>query len=138
MKELMIRDMKTIKVIGYGLWVIVALLVSAPVTAQSAQEWQTSSLPGSGSAYSSQVTAVGSSVAASEATTTESYTPGRPGAIRRDSYNDDDWGVNPQVGEGDEASPIGDAVLPLLLFAATFAGVIYLRRKRSRTLKADN
>ena len=109
-----------------------------PTMAQSAQEWQTSSLQGSGSQYSSQVTAVGSSVAASEATTTESYTPGRPGAIRRDGYSDDDWGTNQDWGEGNEGSPIGDALLPLLLFAATFAGVIYLRRKRQRTLKADN
>ena len=138
MKELKIKDMRTIKVIGHGLWVIVALLVSAPVTAQSAQEWQTSTMKGSGSQYSSQVTPIGAPSVASEATTTESYTPGRPGAIRRDSYNDDDWGTNPQIGEGNEGSPVGDALLPLLLFAAAFTGVIYLRRKRSRTLKADN
>ena len=59
-----------------------------------------------------------------------SYAPGRPGSIRRDGYDDDDWGVNPQVGEGDEGSPIGDAVLPLLLMAGAFTGVVYMRRKR--------
>lgn len=130
MKELMIRDMKKIKVIGYGLWVIVALLVSAPVTAQSAQEWKTSTLPGSGSAYSSQVTAVGSSVAASEATTTESYSPGH---IRKSID------VNTEWEEGDPGSPIGDALLPLLLMAMVYGvGCTVYRRKHQRTLKADH
>ena len=131
--------MKKIKVIGYGLWVIVALLVSAPVTAQSAPEWQTSTMKGSGSNYAPQVTPIGAASVASEATTTESYTPGRPGAIRRDGYNDDDWGTNPHVGEGDEGSPIGDALLPLLLMAIVYGvGCLVYRRKHQRTLKADN
>ena len=120
--------MKTIKVIGYGLWVIVALLVSAPVTAQSAQEWQTSSLPGSGSNYAPQVTAVGTSVAASEATTTtETYTPGAPGAIRRG------FDTGGESGRSDE-SPVGDAVLPLLALAMVYAVYsatrVYKRKRR--------
>ena len=115
---------------------ILVVMVAAfvlPTMAQSAQEWQTSTMKGSGSAYSSQVTAVGSSVAATEATTTDSYTPG-PGAIRRTGNFDN----VPEGGTQENMSPIGDAILPLLLFAATFAGVVYLRRKRQRTLKADN
>ncbi|MBQ7996765.1 MAG: hypothetical protein IJ249_03770 [Paludibacteraceae bacterium] len=51
---------KNIKVMVYGLWMMVVLFVSTPLTAQNAQEWQsTSTMQGSGSAYSSQVTAVG-------------------------------------------------------------------------------
>ena len=51
---------KNIKVMGYGLWMMVVLFVSTPLTAQNAQEWQsTSTMQGSGSAYRSQVTAVG-------------------------------------------------------------------------------
>ena len=106
-----------------------------PTMAQSAPEWQTSTMKGSGSNLTPQVTAVGSSIAATEATTTESYTPGNQGAIRRNYGDLFDTGAD--TGQSTE-SPIGDALLPLLLFAATFTGVIYLRRKRSRTLKADN
>lgn len=127
MKELKIKDMRKLMIL-----VVMEAAFVLPTMAQSAPEWQTSSMKGSGSQYSSQVTPIGAPSVASEATTTESYTPGRPGAIRRDSYNDDDWGTNPQIGEGNEGSPIGDAFLPLLMFAAAFTGVIYLRRKRSR------
>lgn len=37
---------------------------------------------------------------------------------------------NVDVGEAEEGSPIGDAVLPLLLMAAAAAGVIAYRRRR--------
>lgn len=38
---------------------------------------------------------------------------------------------NPNVDENDEGNvPIGDAVLPMLLMAMLFAGVVYTRRKR--------
>lgn len=96
-----------------------------PTMAQSAQEWQTVSLPGSGSNYAPQVTAVGASVAASEATTTtETYSPaGNPGAIRRGFDTGGDAGQGP--------SPVGDAVVPLLLIALTYAGVTYIRKRKS-------
>ena len=101
-----------------------------PTMAQSAQEWQTSSLPGSGSAYSSQVTAVGASVAASEASTTnETYTPGAPGAIRRGFIDPS----NP--GNQSNESPVGDAVLPLMLMAMVYAVYsatrVYRRKRRA-------
>ena len=98
-----------------------------PTMAQSAQEWQTSSLPGSGSNYAPQVTAVGSSVAASEATTTtETYTPGAPGAIRRG------FDTGGESGRSDE-SPVGDAVLPLLLMAMVYSVwcMVYKRKRRA-------
>ena len=106
---------------------MVAALV-LPTMAQSAQEWQTASLPGSGSNYAPQVTAVGSSVAASEATTTtETYTPGAPGAIRRGFIDPS----NP--GNQSNESPVGDAVLPLMALAMVYGVwcMVYRRKRRA-------
>ena len=114
--------MKLIKIICCGLMVTVALLLSAPVTAQ---DWQsTSTLQTSGSAYSPQVTAVGATTVNSVAITTDSYsaTPSGPRKV---------IDRNTEFDEGDEGSPIGDATLPLLLFAAAFAGVVYVRRRKT-------
>jgi len=52
----------------------------------------------------------------------------KPG-IRREG-DDDPWGHNQDAGEKDEASPIGDGILPLLAAALAFGGVIYLRRRK--------
>ncbi|MBQ6791132.1 MAG: hypothetical protein IJP76_06795 [Paludibacteraceae bacterium] len=94
---------------------------------QNAQNWQTTSvMQGSGSSYSSQVTAVGA-VSASHlgTTTTETYSP-QAGGPRRVI------GTNPDPGiTDDNSSPIGDAMLPLLLMAVVFCGAIYFRRKRA-------
>ena len=108
---------------------MVVALIALPTMAQ--QEWQsTSSMQTSGSAYSSQVTSVGATAAPSEATTTgASYAPGRPGSIRRYTY-DDDWGTNQDWGEGNEGSPIGEPWV-LAIFAAVFAGVIALRKRQA-------
>ena len=91
-----------------------------------AQEWEsTSSMQGSGSAYSAQVTAVGATQAADMGTTTSAnQAPGRPGQIRKGF----DTGGDTQPGP----SPIGDAVLPLAFMALAFAGVIYFRKRRAR------
>lgn len=110
-----------IKVIGYGLWVVVALLVSAPVTAQNAQEWQsTSVMQTSGSAYSSQVTEIGATTVSSAVTTTESYSPasGPNRAKKFDTGGD----------SGQGPSPIGEPWV-LAVFALVFGGVIFLRRQ---------
>lgn len=117
--------MKNVKVIGYGLWVIGMLLVSMPTMAQ---EWEsTSSMQGSGSAYSAQVTAVGATSAADMGTTTTAnYSPGRPGQVRKGFLDPN----NP--GNQSNESPIGDAVLPLAFMALAFAGVIYFRKRRAR------
>ena len=126
----MYSDMKkfmNLKVIGYGLWVMVALLVSAPVTAQNAQEWQTSTMVSSGSAYSPQVTAVGATTVTSTVTTTESYSPAKaPNGPRKSKEDPGEVGYNT-----DESSPVGDAILPLLLMAMTYA-FFALRRKARR------
>ncbi len=123
------------KALRYLLTIMVMVAAFAlPTMAQSAQEWQTSSMKGSGSNYAPQVTAVGSSVAATEATTTESYTPG-PGAIRRTGNFDN----VPEGGTQENMSPIGDALLPLLLMVMVYGvGCTVYRRKSQRTLKADN
>ena len=91
---------------------------------QPQQEWKTSTMQTSGSAYSSQVTAVGATSAASQATTTYTSLPG--GGPRKTGSFDD----APEGGEGDEGSPIGDAVLPLLLLAMVYSAVRVYRRRR--------
>ena len=106
-------------------------LIALPTMAQQ-EQWQTSTMQTSGSAYSSQVTAVGATAAPSEATTTSSYAPGRPGNIRRTEVNigDFDGTGDPDAGQSSQ-SPIGDAVLPLTLMALAFCGVIYFRRRKA-------
>ena len=115
-----------VKVIGYGLLVIGMLLVGMPAMAQQEQWQSTSSMQTSGSTYSSQVSAVGATAAPSEATTTSaSYSPGRPGQPRRSIE------YNQEFDDNDTGSPIGDAVLPLMLMAMAFCGVVYYRRKKA-------
>ena len=66
----------------------------------------------------------------------QSYTPAQipgSGPRRNPIVTDDDeegWTDKPDTG-GTNLSPIGDAVLPMLLCAAVFCGVIALRRRRS-------
>ena len=107
------------------LGMLMACLV--PAHAQSnIDQWQsTSAMQTSGSAYSPQVTTVGATAVPSEATTTgASYSPGRPGTIKRG------FDTGGETGKSEE-SPVGDAVLPLMLMALVFCGVIALRRKRN-------
>ena len=123
-KNIMI--MKNVKVIGYGLLVIGMLLVGMPTMAQQ-QEWQsTSTMQGTGSAYAPQVMEVGAATVPTIATTTESYSPAKAPSGPRKGFIDPS---NP--GNQSNEFPIGDAVLPLLLCAAVFCGVIALRRKCS-------
>ena len=104
---------------GYGLWVMVALLVSAPVTAQDFQS--TSTMQGTGSDYAPQVTEVGATMATDMATTTESYSPAKaPSGPRK---------IGPTHG-GDNPNPIGDAVWPLLAMLAVYSAARVYRRKR--------
>ena len=112
------------------LMILVMLAAFAlPTLAQQQQEqWQTSTMQTSGSAYSSQVTPVGATAAPSEATTTANYAPGRPGTVKRGGQS----GRNPgDVTTGSTESPIGDAVLPLLALACVYMVYSAVRRKRS-------
>ena len=93
-----------------------------PVVAQE-QDWQTvSTMQGSGSAYSAQVTAVGAVEATDMATTTtDTYSPAQaPSGPRRI--------VTP--GNSGTQQPIGDAVLPLLLLAGAYI-IIRATRKHA-------
>lgn len=104
--------------------IMAAALMALPAMAQQ-QEWQsTSAMQGSGSAYSAQVTAVGAAEVTEMATTTGSNQsqPAGPNRARRGFDNPGEYG------QGD--SPIGDAILPLMLMAMLFAGVVYIRRKK--------
>ena len=115
--------MKNVKVISFGLWVIGMLLVSMPTLAQQ-QEWQsTSTMQTSGSALAPQVTAVGATSVNDMATTTSSPAKA-PTGPRRDFYH------GPETGQ-DTESPIGDALIPLLVMSLAFGGYIALRRKRT-------
>ena len=105
--------------------IMAVALIALPTMAQQ-QEWKsTSTMQGTGSSYSPQVTSVGATTVGEMATTTESYSPAKAPGPRRDFYKPDSGG------DHDEESPIGDAVLPMLLCAAVFCGFIALRRKRS-------
>lgn len=52
-----------------------------------------------------------------------SYSPGKAPGYRKG------FGGGPESGQG--PSPIGDAMLPLLLMAVVFCGAIYFRRRRA-------
>lgn len=131
------KDMKT-KLMIMAVGMLMVCLLPLAANAQ-AQEWQsTSAMKTSGSNYTPQVNAVGATTAPSVATTTESYSPAKaPGGPRR-AYDangnwvpdSDDFGGGAETGESDQ-SPIGDAMLPLMLMAMLFAGVAYTRRKKA-------
>ena len=107
------------------LMILATALIALPSFAQNAQDWQsTSTMKGSGSSYSSQVTAVGA-VGVSEMGTTTTGPAKAPTGPRRVIE------ANTDPGQLDEGSPIGDALLPLLMMSLAFCGYLYLRRKRS-------
>lgn len=79
----------------------------------------TSAMAGSGSFYSSSpmLTAEGMALYEGAESSSQNFAP----SIRR---------IGPPTPEGDP-TPIGDALLPLMVMAMGFGGVIYLRRKRA-------
>lgn len=116
----------SLKMMAVGILMVCLL----PLTALAQQqEWQsTSTMQGSGSAYSSQVTAVGATSVGGMATTTNG--PARVNGPRRSSA---DYGDDTEVSteDHDSSSPIGDAVLPLMLMALAFGGVVAFRRRKT-------
>ena len=102
--------------------IMAVALYALPAVAQQ-QEWKsTSSMQGTGS-YVAPVTAVGATSVGDMATTTSSAKA--PGGPRRGFYTPGESGQS-------EGSPIGDAVLPLMLFAGAFLCMrVFLRRKRA-------
>ena len=75
------------------------------------------------SGYTAPITEVGSSSVGQMATTTCSAAkaPSGPRKSKIDGADD----------KPSSQSPIGDAVLPLVLMALTFAGVIYFRKRKA-------
>lgn len=106
-----------------------AALVVLPTMAQ---DWQsTSSMQGTGSAYSSQVTAVGATRVNDMATTTESSSPAKaPSGPRKTLIGGTEYGQSNEF-------PIGD-VWPLALFAALFAIVITIKNLKKRAIMKKN
>ena len=105
--------------------VMIIMAVALIALPTMAQDWQsTSTMQGSGSAYSAQVTAVGAAEATDMATTTESYTPANGAHRARRDFIDPN---NP--GHQSEEFPIGDAVLPLMLLACAYLIIRVMRRK---------
>ena len=81
----------------------------------------TSTLQGSGSTYSANpsLNADGTAYNPAEALQSPAQAPSGPNKAK------------PKDGTGNEY-PLGDAVLPLMLMALAFGGVIYLRRRKAR------
>ena len=104
--------------------IMAVALIALPTMAQ---DWQsTSTLQGSGSSYSPQVTGVGATGVENLATTTESYSPAKaPSGPRRLP------GDLSNPGSQSSEFPLGDAVLPMLAFALMFCGYVAVRRKRA-------
>ena len=104
--------------------IMAVALIALPTMAQ---DWQsTSTMQGTGSNYAPQVTAVGATAATEMATTTEAYSPAKGPARARRGFD-----TGAETGQSDE-SPIGDAVLPLMLLACAYLGMrVILKRKRA-------
>ena len=104
--------------------ILMVCLLPLAVSAQQ-QEWQsTSSMQESGSRYSSKVTPVGATGVGAMSSTTSSFAPAQaPSGPRRE------FGKPGEERQSDE-SPLGDAVLPLMLMAFAFSGILYLRRRK--------
>ena len=118
MKDMKMMNKIMIRAVGV---LIVCLL---PLVAFAQQDWKsTSTMTGSGSAYMPEVTAVGSAEASEMATTTAGSPAKAPGGPRRGLIGGPEDPLGP--------SPIGDAVLPLMLMAFAFGGVVYLRRRQT-------
>ena len=92
----------------------------------------TSTMQGSGSAYSANPTLNADGTAAYNRAAV--YTPSGPYRAKKDGTG---TGTTPNPGDPSEdeqdntPTPLGDAVLPLMLCAAVFCGFIAFRRKRS-------
>lgn len=94
-----------------------------PAVAQ-VQDWEVSTMQGSGSAYSSQITPVGASSVEGNIPNEDTGNTSFHGTIRRG------FEPNEDTGSGDPGSPVGDAVFPLLLMATMAGGFICYRRRK--------
>ena len=118
------KDMKnTMMTLAVGILMVCLLPLTA--NAQQAHEWHsTSTMQMSGSNYSAQVGAIGATTVSDMATTTSSA-PAKIGGRQQLP------GDLADAGNQSDESPIGDALLPLLLMAMLSCGVVFYRRKKA-------
>ena len=94
------------------------------------QDWQsTSTMQMSGSAYTSQVKEVGATTVVDAPISAVSSNPKAGRGIRMTDY-----GENEEINKEDNQDPqfpLGDAVLPLMLMALAYCGIVFFRRKRA-------
>lgn len=123
------NDMKN-RMITVVVGVMMVCLLPIAIFAQQGDWQSTSTMQKSGSVYSAQVTEVGATTVESQATTTQSYSPAQTPnrALRKESQSGRNAG---EATERSNQSPIGDAIVPLLIMSFVFCGVIALRRKRN-------
>ena len=117
---------------------IIAIMSIATLTANAQTYTPVSSKNGTiesqqimptGGNYNGTVYEPFSTTAPSEQSTVgASYSPSKAPSRPRRS---DEWGTNQDGGDKDPGSPIGDAMVPLMVMAAAMAGVVYLRRRRA-------
>lgn len=107
----------------YMMIIMAVALMALPTMAQEQEQWKSTSIMSGAGGYTAPITEVGSSSVGQMATTTGSAAKA-PGGPRREKIEGADNDPSSQ-------SPIGDAVLPLVLMALTFAGVVYLRRRQT-------
>ena len=101
---------------------------SQPADQPNASFQSTSTMTGSGSSYSANPTLNSDGTAAySNASYSSSQSSSTPNRAKRSTDNPGE----PAPEFHDDGSPIGDALLPLLLMSFAFCGYLYLRRKRS-------
>ena len=111
------------------LFVLLVALVALPTMAQNFKEQDqqvfrsTSTLTPSGSQYSAQPMLNEDGTA---------YNPAASSGPRRAKAEETpSTPTTPDVTDPEKITPVGDAVLPLMLMALAFGGVIYLRRRKS-------
>ena len=119
---------------------IIAIMSVATLTA-NAQTYTPSSNNGaiqsqqimpSGGNYNGTVYEPFSTTAPSEQSAVgATYSPAKAPSRPRRENDSDPFATNQDAGDKDPGSPIGDAMVPLMVMAAAMAGVVYLRRRRA-------
>ena len=108
---------------------VLGALMACLVPAMAQQDWQsTSTMKGAGSSLAPQVTAVGAAGVSEMATTTNTSSTQNSGPFKAKRTIEDET----DPGIGNPGSPVGDALLPLMLMATAFGGVVALRRRRAK------
>ena len=102
--------------------IMAVALIALPTMAQQETWRSTSTMQGTGSAYAPQLAPIGAATVADMGTTTT--TPTGPTGPRRA------FDTGGETGKSTE-SPVGDAVIPLLVMSLAFCGYIAVRRRRA-------